>query len=255
MRLIDTHCHLYDKAFDEDRDAVLARALETLEWIVVIGDCIATSQLAVALGGDRVFAAVGAHPYHPEEITAEGLAELRVLASGPPVVAIGEIGLDYYKYNNAPAEVQRAAFHAQLDLAAELQLPVVIHNREANEETLAILSEYDARIPAVVMHCFSGDAAFAEVCMARGYYASFAGNVTYPKAVPLRDAAAVVPLERLLVETDSPYLAPQPVRGKRCEPAYVAHTAAGLAAVKGVDVEELSHKTTENARRIFRPRR
>lgn len=251
MRLVDTHCHLHDAKFDEDRDEILQRALDTLDWIVLIGDSIASSRDAQALTRENVYAAVGVHPYHPHEVTPEGIASLRDLAMNKHVVAIGEIGLDYYKYNEAPADSQQAAFRAQMDLAADLSLPVVIHNRDAENDTLAILGEYDGRVPGVIMHCFSGDAAFAERCTARGYYISFAGNVTYPKAQQLRDAAAAVPMDRLLVETDSPYLAPQPVRGKRCEPAYVTHTAAALAAVKGMDVESLTQQTTENAARIF----
>ena len=251
MRLVDTHCHLHDAKFDEDRGAVLQRALDTLEWIVLIGDGIASSRDALALTRENIYAAVGVHPYHPHEVTPEGIAALRELAANNHVVAIGEIGLDYYKYNEAPADQQQTAFRAQMDLASELSLPVVIHNRDAENDTLTILGEYDGRVPGVIMHCFSGDAAFAERCAARGYYISFAGNVTYPKAQQLRDAAAVVPMDRLLVETDSPYLAPQPARGKRCEPAYVSHTAAALAAVKVMDLESFTQHTTENATRIF----
>ena len=251
MRLVDTHCHLHDAKFDDDRDEVLQRALKSLDWIVLIGDSIASSGDALALTRDNVYAAVGVHPYHPHEVTTEGIAILRDLAKNEQVVAIGEIGLDYYKYNEAPADRQQTAFRAQLELACELSLPVVIHNRDAEHDSLTILGEYDGRVPGVIMHCFSGDADFAERCVGRGYYVSFAGNVTYPKAQQLRDAAAVVPMDRLLVETDSPYLAPQPARGKRCEPAFVGHTEAALAAVKGIDVETLTERTTENAARVF----
>ena len=251
MRLVDTHCHLQDAKFDGDRADVLSRALDALEWLVVIADSVRSSHAAVALTGDRVYAAVGVHPYHPEEVSEDGIATLRALAAHDRVAAIGEIGLDYYKYNDAPAELQQAAFRSQLALAAELSLPVIIHNRDAEDDTLAILADHDAALPGVIMHCFSGDAACAERCVARGYYISFAGNVTYPKAAPLREAAAVVPMDRLLVETDSPYLAPQAERGKRCEPAFVAHTAAALAAVKGVSVDEFIARTTENAARVF----
>ena len=251
MHLVDTHCHLHDAKFDEDRDEVLRRALDTLDWLVLIGDGIASSRDALALTREKVYAAVGVHPYHPHEVTPEGITALREMAGNKHVVAIGEIGLDYYKYNEAPADQQQSAFRAQMELASEMSLPVVIHNRDAENDTLTILGEYDGHVPGVIMHCFSGDATFAERCAARGYYVSFAGNVTYPKAQQLRDAAAVVPMDRLLVETDSPYLAPQPVRGKRCEPAYVTHTAAALAAVKGMDLDSFTQQTTENAARIF----
>ncbi|MDZ4859926.1 MAG: TatD family hydrolase [Candidatus Hydrogenedentes bacterium] len=251
MRLVDTHCHLHDAAFDEDRDAVAARAMDSLEWIVLIGDSLASSRAALSFTNDRTFAAVGVHPYHPEEMDGDGVSVLRELAGHPRTVAIGEIGLDYYKHNTAPRELQHRAFHEQLSLAAELDLPLVIHNRDANEDTLAILGEHTIR--AVVMHCFSGDAAFAKACLARGYYISFAGNVTYPKAIQLREAASVVPIDRLLVETDSPYLAPQPVRGKRCEPAFAAHTAAALAELKNMPLDAFAEATTANASRVFVP--
>lgn len=253
MRLVDTHCHLQDHQFDGDRAEVVARAREALEWVVVVGDSLQSSRAAAALTGDQVFAAVGVHPYHPQEADAAGVRVLRQLAARPGVVAIGEIGLDYYKYNDAPRALQKAAFAAQLQLAAELGLPVVIHNRDADDDTFAMLNEHDAALTAVIMHCFSGDAAFAERCLSRGYFISFAGNVTYPKAALLRASASAVPVERMLVETDSPYLAPQPVRGKRCEPAYLSHTAATLAELKGVDLDEFAARTTENAANIFRP--
>lgn len=252
MRLVDTHCHLQDHQFDEDRAEVVTRARKALEWVVVIGDSLHSSRAAADLAGDQIFAAVGVHPYHPQEADEGGLQVLRQLAARRGVVAIGEIGLDYYKYNDAPPALQKAAFAAQLRLAAELALPVVIHNRNADDDIFAMLNEHDAKLTAVIMHCFSGNAAFAERCMSRGYFISFAGNVTYPKAEPLRASASAVPIERLLVETDSPYLAPQPVRGKRCEPAYVSHTAATLARLKNVDLDEFAARTTENAIKIFR---
>ncbi len=251
MRLVDTHCHIHDTAFDEDRDAVIDRALNALEWMVAIGDSLGTSRAALAITNARIFAAVGVHPYHPEEITDTGLEELRDLAGNERAVAIGEIGLDYYKHNTAPRDAQHRAFHAQLALATELNLPVVIHNRESNDDALAILAEH--RVRDVVMHCFSGDVAFARACVDRGYYISFAGNATFPKAVELREVAAFVPMDRLLVETDSPYLAPQPQRGKRCEPAYVSHTARALAELKNVTLESFTESTTANASHVFLP--
>ncbi|MCC6486059.1 MAG: TatD family hydrolase [Candidatus Hydrogenedentes bacterium] len=252
MGLVDTHCHLQDRAFDEDREAVIARALDALEWVVVIGDSLASSEAAAALTREGVFAAVGVHPYHPEQVDDAGVAVLRELAKRPGVVAIGEIGLDYYKHNNAPRDAQQEAFRRQLDLAVELILPVVIHNRDSHEDLAAILDAYAGRLPGGIMHCFAGDAAFVERCLQWGFHVSFAGNLTFPKAGAVREAARAVPLNRLLVETDSPYLAPQPVRGKRCEPAYVAHTAATLAEVFGLAPEDLASRTTENARELFR---
>lgn len=251
--IVDSHCHLQDKKFDDDRDAVLARALDALDWLVVIGDDLPTSEGALALTQERVYAAAGIHPYYAATADDAGIQRLREMAANKRVVALGEMGLDYYKYNDTPRDVQRAGFERQLALAAELGLPIVIHNREADADLAAILDEHHASLAGGVMHCFGSDAAFAERCLVwKDFYISFAGNVTFPKAQPLRDAAAVVPLDRLLVETDAPYLAPQPVRGKRCEPAHVLHTAAALAEVKGVSVEQMNQTTAENAARLFR---
>ena len=251
--IVDSHCHLQDKKFDDDREAVLARALDALTWLVVIGDDLPTSEGALALTQERVYAAIGIHPYYAATADAAAMKRLRGMAANKHVVALGEMGLDYYKYNETPRDVQRAGFERQLTLAIELDLPIVIHNRDADDDLAAILDEHHASLSGGVMHCFGSDAAFAERCLAwDNFYISFAGNVTFPKAQPLRDAAAVVPLERLLVETDAPYLAPQPVRGKRCEPAHVAYTAAALADVKGVSVEQMNQATAENAARLFR---
>jgi len=249
MRPVDSHCHLQDRAFDADRREVLDRALDALEFLVVVGDCLDTSREAVDLCGDRVHAVVGFHPYHAERALTS-IDALRELAGQPGVVALGEIGLDYYN-KFAPEDAQRHAFRRQLELAVDLRLPVVVHSREAEHDTAAILHEFAAELPGGIMHCFAGDAAFAERCLSWGFLISFAGNVTFPKAAPLRDAALAVPLDRLLVETDSPYLAPQPVRGRRCEPAYVRHTAETLAGLKGVPYDDFAARTTENARRIF----
>ena len=248
--LVDTHCHLQDPAFDEDREDVLHRALETLEWLVVVGDRLETSRTAQALVRRHVYATVGIHPHHADEADAPALAGVRDLAGHPGVVAIGEIGLDYY-YEHAPRNRQREALEAQMDLASALGLPVVVHCRDAQEDMASVLDACHRLLVSGVMHCFSGDAAFAERCLAWGFHISFAGNVTFPKAGLLREAAAAVPLDRLLVETDSPYLAPQPVRGKRSEPVHVTHTARCLADLKGVAMAEFAARTTQNARRLF----
>ncbi|GMV99201.1 MAG: hypothetical protein AMXMBFR84_03400 [Candidatus Hydrogenedentota bacterium] len=250
--LVDTHCHVQGEAFEGDRNDVLERALSVLRWIVLIGDTLASSRRGAEMTREGVYAAVGVHPYHPEEVTEAGLAELREMARLPRVVAIGEIGLDYYKYNQAPRDAQHAAFRSQLELASELDLPVIIHNRESHTDLMSILAEFDGQLPDVLMHCFAGDQDFLQACIERGYYISFAGNSTYPKAQPLRDAAAQVPEGKLLVETDSPYLSPQALRGKRCEPAYVAHTARALAELRGLTLDAFADLTTANARRFFR---
>ena len=252
MELVDSHCHLQDEAFDEDRQAVIERSLESLSWIVVIGDDLPTSRAAVELTRDRIYATVGIHPYHAESLTEEAVAELATLAESDRVVGIGEIGLDYFKYNQCPRDRQHDAFRKQLEMASQLDLPVVIHNRESDEDLCAILDEYHTKLPGGIMHCFAGDAAFVDRCLSWDFHISFAGNVTFPKAEELREAARRVPIERLLVETDSPYLAPQPVRGKRCEPAFVMHTARLVAEAVGVEPETLYETTTANARRVFR---
>ncbi len=251
MPLVDSHCHLYDAKFDADRDAVTARALETLDWLVVIGDDIPTSEQAVALVRERIYATVGIHPYYAATADVAGIAQLRKLAQRPGVVAIGEIGLDYFKHNDTPRDVQRDGFLRQIDLAAELKLPIVIHNRDSDDDLAAILDEHAKRLPGGVLHCFSSGPELVERSAAWNFHISFAGNLTYPKAQNLRDAAKVTPLDRLLVETDAPYLAPQAVRGRRCEPAFVSHTAACLAEVKGLSVEEISQITARNAARLF----
>ncbi|HOF39700.1 MAG TPA: TatD family hydrolase, partial [Candidatus Hydrogenedentes bacterium] len=196
MPLVDTHCHLQDPRFDDDRQAVLGRSLEALECLVIIGDNLDTSRRAVGLVRDRVYAAVGFHPYHAAQMDAAALEALSRLAASEGVVAIGEIGLDYFRYAETTPAEQRRAFEAQLELAAALRLPVVIHNRDADDDTLAILRNARNRLPGVVMHCFGSNAAFAAACVELGFHISFAGNVTFPKAGPLREAAALVPIAR-----------------------------------------------------------
>lgn len=252
MRVVDTHCHLQDAAFDEDRAEARQRGLDALAWFVVIGIRPADWPRALALTGDRVYAAVGFHPYHEGELDDGTLGALRAAAGHEKVVALGEMGLDYFKHCETPREVQHAAFHRQLALAAELELPVVIHNRDADDDCLAILTEHAASLPGVLMHCFGSDAAFAMRCVEAGFHISFAGNLSYPKAQALREAAEAVPIDRIMVETDSPYLAPQPKRGKRCEPAFVVHTLEALAAAKGMTPDEAAEATTANAGRFFR---
>lgn len=251
MKLVDSHCHLQSGNFNADREEVIARTLEALDWAVVIGDDLPTSRAAVGLVRERLYATVGLHPYHAADCDDAAMEELRELAAVPGVVAIGEIGLDYHNVY-APPEVQAVAFRRQLELAIALGLPVVIHNRDSDEDAFAILKEHAGAMAGCVMHCFGSPPEFAARCCELGFYVSFAGNVTFPKAQMLRAAAAVVPLELLLVETDAPYLAPLPLRGKRCEPAYVQHTAAALAALKGVELEEFTRITTENAARFYR---
>ena len=248
--LVDTHCHLGHAAFDADREAVIARALEELAWIVVIGDDVESSLRAADSATERVYATVGIHPHAADRADAAALAAIRDAAARPGVVAIGEIGLDYH-YDFSPRDRQREVFQRQLEMAAELRVPVVLHCREAEPDFIARVEPMQKDLAGGVMHCFGGDVAFAERCLSWNFFVSFAGNVTFPKANSLREAARIVPMDRILVETDSPYLAPQAVRGKRCEPIYVRHTAVLLAELKGVLRDEFARQTAANAGGLF----
>ncbi len=236
--------------FDDDRDEVLRRAREYLEWIVVVGDDLPASRAACDLSGNGVYAIVGFHPYNAASLKNDTEQELRKLIAHPGTVGIGEIGLDYFN-EFCPRALQRPAFERQLALALELDKPVVIHCRAAEADTLAILRTVSGELKSCVMHCFGGDVPFAEQCLELGCYISFAGNVTYPKAIDLQAAARIIPIDRLLVETDAPYLAPQCHRGKRCEPAYVVHTLNFIAELRGTDNEELGAQVVKNAHTAF----
>ncbi len=251
MRPADSHCHIQMAQFDDDREDAIARALDALEFIVVIGIEPESIAQALSLTRGRVYAAIGYHPYHEDLASPEGIERLRDWAAHGHVVAIGEMGLDYYKHCSIPRDVQAAGFVRQLELAADLQKPVVIHNREADADCHAILKEHAEHVPDIIIHCFGSGPAFAEQCLEIGCHISFAGNLTYPKAAELREAAKVVPMDRLLVETDAPYLAPQPRRGKRNEPAYTTFTCETLAEIKGVSFGDMATATTRNAMRVF----
>jgi TatD DNase family protein len=254
---IDSHAHIDGEEFDADRDEVVTRAREAgVRAILNVGTGDPHGgnferAVAVAEKYEGVYAAVGVHP-HDAKLYDETAERLIVeFVRGGRVVAVGEIGLDYH-YDYSPREVQREVFARQLRLAREEGLPVIIHSREADEETLEILrAEYEGAERGGVMHCFGGGPALAEGALALGFYISFAGNVTFKKADALREVALTVPLNRLLVETDCPYLAPVPHRGRRNEPAYVAATARFLAELRGVSPEELGHTTSENFSRLF----
>ncbi|MCP9461604.1 MAG: TatD family hydrolase [Nitrospira sp.] len=251
----DTHTHLDDVRYDSDRDAVMARAREAgVEAFVTIGCDLASSQAAVALADqyDSVCAAIGIHPHEVRHIADGWYDELRRLAGHKKVVAYGEIGLDYH-YNHSSPKEQRERFREQVQLARELKLPIIIHTREAQEDTIAILREERASEVGGVFHCFSGDAWLAKDALDLGFYLSFSGILTFQNATMLRDIAKTVPLDRLLIETDCPYLAPVPYRGKRNEPAYVVQVADKLAAIHGVlSSQEIAARTTANAKRLFK---
>jgi TatD DNase family protein len=240
--VIDTHAHL--DALDDPAAALVRARAAGVNRVIAIGSGLESARATrgLAEGEDGVFVAVGIHPHQAGD--GEPLAELRGLLDD--AVAVGEIGLDFYR-DYAPRDDQRRVFEAQLKLAAELGKPVIVHTRAADDETARMLEGFDG---AVVMHCFSTPE-LLPVVLERRYYVSFAGNVTYPKAQELRDAAARVPADRILAETDCPYLAPQPVRGKRNEPAYVVHTVAALAEARGEDANSLAGQIAANARAVF----
>ena len=241
--MIDTHCHL--EMCDDD-----AADRHGLTRVATVGidDGAITRALALATANDEIFAIVGRHPNSSAGFAPDDLEPIRRAAEHPKVVAIGETGLDYYR-DHAPREDQGRAFEAQIGLARELGKPVVIHTRAAEDDTFAVLAERADGI-TVVMHCFSAVDRLDE-CVERGYMCSFAGNVTYPKATDLQETAARVPDELLLVETDSPFLAPQPVRGKPNAPANVVHTARKLAELRGIEYEDLERIVERNAARVF----
>ena len=251
--LFETHAHYDNGRFDTDREELLSALPGAgIGWVVNPGCDLPTSRTAVALAGKfpHVYAAVGFHPSDCAGCEGDWLEEIRALAqSSPKVVAIGEIGLDYYWKDNPPRERQQAVFRAQLALAEELNLPVIVHDREAHQDSMAIVREF----PRVrgVFHCYSGSLEDAKLLVRLGWHISFTGVVTFKNARKALEAAEVVPLDRLLVETDCPYMAPEPFRGRRCDSAMLPYTIQKLAQVKGVSPQELARAAAENARRLF----
>ncbi|MGH2515296.1 MAG: TatD family hydrolase [Ktedonobacterales bacterium] len=252
--LIDTHAHVQMRQFAGDRDTVIQNALAAgVARIIVPGIDVETSRAAIALAAahpGHIFAAVGTHPHDATTLTAEALAAQRELARAPGVVAIGEIGLDFYR-NLSPREAQIEALVVQFGLARELDLPISLHNRESHPEMIAALREQGTGLRGV-FHCFIGDQAMARDVLDLGFYLSFAGPVTFPRNIELAEVAAWAPLDRILVETDSPYLTPAPFRGKRNEPRHVALTARRIAELRGMPVEDFATATWRNAVTLFR---
>ena len=253
IRLADTHAHLDLPEIEPDRDAVLARARTAgVELIINVGIGLENSRqaLATARRYPGLRATIGVHPHGAATLKDGDLEALAPLAADPLVVAVGEIGLDFYR-RRSPEETQKLWFRKQLEWAGSLEKIVVIHTREATAATLQILQEARSQIPGGVMHCFGGSWQEAQSFLDLGFYLSFAGPVTYPKAQALREVARKMPLDRLLLETDCPYLPPQPWRGQRNEPAYVAATARQVAEARGLSPEELARATWENSLRAF----
>ena len=254
MELIDTHCHL---TFDElagDVPAILERskAAGVTAWITV-GTDVHENQKVIELASkfENMYVAIGIHPHDAKDVTPDTIAELKELAQNPKVVAIGETGLDYY-YDNSPRQDQRRVFAQQLRIAARLNLPVIIHCRKAFDETTEILDRHGQDVKKVVFHCFSGSAEQAKIVLSKGYHISFTGVVTFKNANKTREAAKVVPLDRLMLETDCPYMSPEPMRKQKInEPALLIHTAKFLAHLKGMDLPDFAQKTTTTTTAFF----
>lgn len=248
---IDTHCHIEMKEFDPDREEVIKRAREAgLEALITIGSDLEGTLKGVRLAEshDFIYCSVGIHPHEAKDVTDQTYSLLKELVQKKKVIAVGETGLDYH-YDHSPRELQRAVFRKQLELADETGLPVIIHSRQADADTLKIVRE--SGISQGVFHCFSGDADMAEQVMAMGFYISIAGPVTFKKALGLQEVARMISDDYLLIETDAPYLAPEPFRGRRNEPAYMLNTAKKIADLRGISLQDLARITTLNARRLF----
>lgn len=260
MIFVDSHCHIDGEAFDADRDEVVQRANDAgVRFMLNVGtgnphNGEIDKAVAVAECYENVFAAIGVHPHDAKEYNDKAENHLiELVKSSEKVIAWGEIGLDFY-YDHSPRDVQAEVFRRQIRTAKDLNLPIIIHSRDANDETVEILREETAntKFRGGIMHCFGGTAEMAENLMEIGFLISFAGNVTFKKADNLRDAARVVPLEKLLIETDCPFLTPIPFRGKRNEPSYVVHTARFLADFYEIELEKLANRTTQNFLDFFR---
>jgi TatD DNase family protein len=251
--MFDSHAHLDMSDFDADRELVIERAEAVgVDTILTVGIDIQSSLAALALARryPGLYASAGCHPHNSRDFSSARADSLADIASAPEVVAWGEIGLDYFR-NNSPKEAQRKAFAMQLERAWDMNLPVVIHDREAHDEILHTVKRMGKRPRCGVIHCFSGDLNLAAQFISLGYYISIPGTVTYSKADQVRKTAAGISIEHILVETDSPFLAPVPRRGKRNEPAYVSYTVEALAGLKGMDPQEASRITAANARKLF----
>jgi TatD DNase family protein len=254
--MIDSHCHLDNPQFDPDRDAVIDRALAAgVDRMMVIGTGEGPPDLEAGIRlADRheaIYATVGVHPHDASKATAEIYRHLAERLKHPKVVALGEIGVDYH-YDHSPRDVQREVFLEQMRIASDARKPIVIHTREAWEDTLALLDEHWKPTGlGGIMHCFSGSPREAERCIALGFHLSFGGIITFPKSAEVQEAARKAPANRILIETDAPYLAPVPHRGKRNEPAFVAETARKLAQLRGVTPEEIAQLTTANFKTLM----
>ncbi|WP_099158910.1 TatD family hydrolase [Virgibacillus ndiopensis] len=251
--LFDTHVHLNATQFTEDRNEVIKRAFDTgIKYMVVVGFDRETIPLAIEIAeqNETIYAAVGWHPVDAIDMTDAELAWIEELSSHPKVVAIGEMGLDYH-WDKSPKEVQKEVFRKQIRLAKKVNMPIIIHNREATEDIIEIMQEEDAKQVGGIMHCYNDSARYVQTCLDMNFYISLGGPVTFKNAPLPKEVAQQVPLDRLLVETDAPFLAPHPNRGKRNEPAYVKLVAEKIAELREMSFDEISKITTENAFSLF----
>lgn len=249
----DTHAHLDDECFKNDQEQVIERAKNAgISLIVNVGYNLISANNTVELTKkyDYIYGAVGMHPHHAIDADERTLSELKLMSKEPKIVAIGEIGLDYY-YDNSPRDIQRLVFRKQIQLAKELKMPIIIHDRDAHQEVYDIVKEEKAEEVGGIFHCYSGSLEMAKEILKLGFYISFAGPVTFKNAHKLKEIAREIPLDRILIETDCPYLTPVPYRGKRNEPAYVLNTAKEIANIKGLSAEELAKITCDNGKRVF----
>ncbi|MBS4198002.1 TatD family hydrolase [Lederbergia citri] len=251
--LFDTHVHLNDDQYAEDMDEVIARAKNAgVEYMVVVGFDRKTIEKALEIISehDLIYASVGWHPVDAIDMTEDDLQWLEEVAAHPKVVALGEMGLDYH-WDKSPKEIQKEVFRKQIRLAKRINMPIIIHNRDATQDIIQILREEHAEEVGGIMHCFSGSAEVAKQCLDLNFYISLGGPVTFKNAKKPKEVAIQVPLDRLLIETDCPYLAPHPYRGKRNEPSYVRLVAEQIADLKGISLEEVAQITTANAKKVF----
>ncbi len=251
---IDTHAHIQDKSFADDFENMLERSLAAgVKKVIVPGSDFITSvkALEIAKRFERVFAALGVHPHDSKGVSEARLDEIEKMCLDPKVVAVGEIGLDFH-YNFSEPAVQADVFIKQIKMAKRLGKPLVLHSRESQKELIDILDKEGASEVGGVVHCFSGSRQEAEILLEMGFYLGFTGVITFPKAQELRDVVSITPIDRILSETDSPYLAPIPYRGKRNEPSYVVMVVEKLAEIKGVPVNEMARHVEENTSRLFR---
>ncbi|MFC1676033.1 TatD family hydrolase [Planctomycetota bacterium] len=254
MELIDTHCHLTFEQIAGDLDSVLLRSRQAgVDGWIVVGTNAAENPKVVTLAQeyDNMYAAVGIHPHYAKDVTDETMAELKELAQNEKVVAIGETGLDFH-YNFSVQPLQKQVFAKHLKIAIEMNKPVIVHSREAFDETVEILDQYNSKIEKIVFHCFSGSVEQAKIILDKGYYISFTGVVTFKNAQAIREAAKLVPIEKMMVETDCPFMSPAPMRKQKVnEPALMVHTARLLAEIKETSLEDFAKKVTATSRKFF----